>query len=304
MIRVADATNAADLRAILSAVLGASGDPATTSATLASVMRYIQTAAIEWRAWHDGTISDAVLALFIPGGVTSIMFSTPQNGTSASLVAAMDAVIGRRDFFVQAILDCDDPWRAAALTPYGFRRLATLAYLERSAVFPWLEPGGRLSWSDWTTAGADRFAAVVGATYVGSSDCPELAGARPVLSALESHRATGAFDPALWEIGSDACGEDVGCVLVTVDAHEAAAELTYLGVTPAHRGVGAGTELLARGVELGRRSGARRIRVAVDERNAAALRLYARNGFREFARREVWWRKGPVAALGVDNLCR
>jgi mycothiol synthase len=63
------------------------------------------------------------------------------------------------------------------------------------------------------------------------------------------------------------------------EAGEAVAEIGTLGVMPAHRGIGLGRELLRWGIQHLRERGAGDIVLAVEGRNAQALRLYERTGF-------------------------
>src|SRR5205823_4042102 len=64
--------------------------------------------------------------------------------------------------------------------------------------------------------------------------------------------------------------------------------LTYLGIAPADRGCGLGRELTRFAVRRAAAAGAPGMTLNVDLRNVPALRLYAGEGFTEYARREVY----------------
>lgn len=121
------------------------------------------------------------------------------------------------------------------------------------------------------------------ASYVDTKDCPELCGMREATDVLESHKAVGRFDPAIWWLLLEG-DAPVGCALFSVSPEHDSLELVYLGLSVAARGRGIGTAFLD---EALRRLGDRLLMTggvtcAVDTRNTAALRLYQRAGFRRF----------------------
>lgn len=69
------------------------------------------------------------------------------------------------------------------------------------------------------------------------------------------------------------------------------AEVLTFAVDPARRGAGVGRALLDRHLENLERGGARLVFLEVSDDNAAALKLYARAGFKEIGRRENYYQR-------------
>jgi len=223
----------------------------------------------------------------------------PEAGEQAERVDALStacrdladpATLGRETRLAQALPEPGEVWAVRAFLEAGFTKVGDLAYLKRSLSDPL--PAAPEGWPEGVRARqVTRFEADRGAiiraldrSYVDTLDCPELCGLRETADVLESHRATGAFDPALWwivELG----GEPHGCMLLSRAPEHQSVELVYLGLSPELRGRGVGKRLLDLG--LSRLSGetAESVACAVDLRNTPALRLYGRAGFKEFSRR-------------------
>ena len=121
-------------------------------------------------------------------------------------------------------------------------------------------------------------------TYEATLDCPELCGLRDTADVLESHRSTGVFDPALWWLVF-LNEQPHGCMLLNRCPDHGTVELVYLGLSPELRSRRIGSRLLELGLAAIDSTGGTPITCAVDLRNAPALRLYGRLGFREFGRR-------------------
>lgn len=77
------------------------------------------------------------------------------------------------------------------------------------------------------------------------------------------------------------------------------AEILTIAVDPAARRAGVGRDLLRGHLAEVATSGAGRIFLEVDERNAAALALYARFGFATVGRREGYYKKPDGAAAAA-----
>lgn len=84
-------------------------------------------------------------------------------------------------------------------------------------------------------------------------------------------------------------GRVVGKLGIRYDEQTDAGTVIQFDVVPEHRNRGIGTRLLARAEQLIRDRGLRRATLAVEEDNAAALRLYRRLGYREFGREPAEW---------------
>jgi ribosomal protein S18 acetylase RimI-like enzyme len=95
-------------------------------------------------------------------------------------------------------------------------------------------------------------------------------------------RFIGVDTAALWVAVSDAV-QVVGYVLVIVRANTALARLYSMAVAPDWCGKGIGQMLLDRAEEAALDFGAPILRLEVHPKNAAALHLYRKNGYQEFA---------------------
>ncbi|QOJ15361.1 MAG: GNAT family N-acetyltransferase [Planctomycetia bacterium] len=202
---------------------------------------------------------------------------------------------------VQVLLEPDDIERAHLLRTAGLRRMTALQYqhvdLRRPAA-PCAIPGNA-EWVSVESAGDARFCDIIGRTYEGTMDCPELAGFRTVADAYAGHVASREAGPYSWEL-LELGGAPVGVVLVSSGETAGSAELVYCGVVTAQRGRGAGDLLVARAIERARSGRATRLVLAVDDRNAPALRLYARHGLKAIARREVFYAtRSDLARIGL-----
>lgn len=246
-------------------------------------------------------------ALLVPGtGKTAmLLFSHPRACAGAAEEAeraervacgrAACAWAARRDRpgptirLVQALPDAQELWAVRALTETGFRKVGDLAYLRRDAAG--LEKWATLTpqWPEGVVVrnvlGAARgepdreaLIAALERSYISTLDCPELCGLRETGDVLDSHRATGQFDPKLWWLVLWR-GEPHGCLLLSHSPELGSAELVYLGLSPELRGKGIATPLLRMG--LGRVSRLRidHVACAVDLRNTPAMKLYERLGF-------------------------
>ena len=115
-------------------------------------------------------------------------------------------------------------------------------------------------------------------------DCPELCGLRRTDDVIASHLATGVFHPETWWLVFED-GEPEGCVLMSHCPEHDSVELVYLGLSPRLRRRGLGERLLRCAIARCARYSAASVTCAVDRRNAPAVALYERLGFRAFASR-------------------
>lgn len=238
-------------------------------------------------------------------GRTAMVFTSPVVGTAEEreLAAVIDRACRQLDGvrLVQALLEPHERGPMEAFRLAGFRDVGELAYLQR----PWQPSSvGATAWPAGVTVEGWRpgdDALVVEAlerSYVDTLDCPELCGLREAADVLDSHRATGRFDPALWWLVRLE-GRPAGALLLNPCPAQDHTELVYLGVCPELRGRGLGGRLLDMGLSaLGGRAH-RTVTLAVDTRNEPARRVYAQRGFVEFARRFALVR--PADAPGAAN---
>jgi ribosomal protein S18 acetylase RimI-like enzyme len=237
-------------------------------------------------------ILGAVLAVRRPGGAAFLWPPLVRDcdGVSAAAVAReLLETIGRRMdnqhvVFTQCLLDPADAQGSAVLDQGGVPRITDLILLSRSLRTNTVAaPMAELSAEIYTTERENRFARIVELTYAGTLDCPVLAQNRTGEESLESHRATGRFDPEAWRIYRFQ-GRDVGVLLLAEHPERNTWEVAYLGVVHEHRGCGFGRAILQDGLRLAGRSGSSDIEIAVDAGNAPALALYRSLGFAELRR--------------------
>ena len=246
-------------------------------------------------------ILGAVLAVRRPGGA-AFLWPPVVRDTAAWETVSRELLetVGRRVdnqqvVFMQCLLDPADVQGGAALEQGGVPHVTDLILLSRSLGGITAEsPAAELSVECYTAALKSRFARVVERTYAGTLDCPVLAQSRTGEESLDSHRATGRFDPQAWRIYRSQ-GSDVGVLLLAEHPERDRWEVAYLGVVREARGRGIGRAILQDGLRLAEcsgkgRSGSSAIEIAVDAGNAPALRLYRSFGFAELRRFAVYLR--------------
>ena len=129
-------------------------------------------------------------------------------------------------------------------------------------------------------------------SYIDTLDCPELCGMRSMDDVVDSHIATGVFNPRYWLL-IELNAQPVGCCLLTHCPNNSSIELVYLGIGAPARGLGLGRTVLAYGTEQMRHLEAQEVTCAVDTRNIPAMRIYESLGYARFDSR-----LGFVASLG------
>ncbi len=199
---------------------------------------------------------------------------------------------------IQSLPEPDEDWACEAYAASGFTHCGTLAYMRlRLSRSDAMKPAGSTVRDDVSIKPVQalgdiakwrkRMVSGLEASYVDSLDCPELWGVRETADVLDSHLATGEFDPSLWWLVEHAHSAQ-GVALFNPMGDGIGCELVYVGIGPALRGAGLGRTLLSMGIATCAARGLREMTCAVDRRNAPALRLYESLGFREFARREAF----------------
>lgn len=178
----------------------------------------------------------------------------------------------------------------AALERHGFRRVTSVTYLRRvidrnNDLF---DPvGSPLTFEPFDPDHRERIAPVVLATYEGSCDCPELTGSRNDEDLLAGFSGMLSTLPRWWFVARHAT-EAVGVVLFEAGTEPATLELNYLGLVPGVRGRGWSHSMARYAIGFAAAEGQSALTLSVDGRNEPALRLYARHGFREYDRRDVY----------------
>lgn len=243
---------------------------------------------------RGGRLSGAAVTLRLAGRTALLLAANPgehgiELGDQIATVQDALADSSRANLhYIQALAEPTATAKAAAYAAAAFRRLTLLNYLERDARHPWVEPPepAAAHWLAYAAETEASFAATVHATYSGSCDCPEIGPLRPIDDVLAGHRAAGRFDPRLWELALVA-DAPAGCILLS-EVGDDLLEVVYMGVVPAWRGRGVGDLLLRRALWHARARRRARVTLVVDERNAPALRAYARLQFRSVAERVVY----------------
>jgi ribosomal protein S18 acetylase RimI-like enzyme len=258
---------------------------------------------------RSGRVLGAALAVPNPGR-TAMLFGTPPSD------AAQVAAQGRLIDHVCEALRTTEVDLAQALAEPGHRRhheaflagglhdLAMLGYMERPIPRPGEIPPPRwpegVSTAPFREGDEPALIDVLDASYEDTRDCPGLRGLRRTEDILAGHRATGAFEPALWTLLLDG-GVPAGALLLNPAPASRTIELVYIGLALRGRGRGLGAALLRHGLRLAARRADTAVTLAVDEANAPALRLYRGAGFRRVARRRAMIRSVQPIAPGPDR---
>jgi ribosomal protein S18 acetylase RimI-like enzyme len=180
----------------------------------------------------------------------------------------------------QVLIDPRDTSAIALYQSRGFENLAELIYLHRAvraSNYPALPEGHH--WTFYSPQAHGAFGRAIGASYAGSLDCPALNGRRGMEDVIAGHKAAGEFDPRLWHLlCADGHDEPLGVLLLARSARSDALELVYLGITPGARGQGLGELMMRQALAVAGAAGCGLLSLAVDARNAPALKLYYRSG--------------------------
>ena len=249
-----------------------------------------------WVARRRGRLVGALLTQPLAGRAAAVWAPEVVEGWGRSatarrlLASALDHLRAEGLKIAQALLDDSAPLRAAAdLTRGGLPRITTLDYLERDTAIAVEDstPPAEFAWRPYSPGTESEFRDVLQATYAGSLDMPELEGVRSLDDVIAGHRAAGRFEPSRWLVGRVPGEPEAAAVVLLSEIPDRDAwEVAYLGLTPSARGRG-----LARyALEHARRMAAphaHRLELAVDRRNAPAVRLYRTAGFRLFDQRSV-----------------
>lgn len=246
---------------------------------------------VETSAQQGGGSVARTACLAVPGAGRTLMFFT--SAVREELVDELARVIERacdaspNGTLAQALLEPGEGLAQRSFEKAGFGPVGTLDYLsrdrpKRAEIEGWFIENGDLGDGvRMVNAPARDDSALVkalDATYEGTLDCPELCGLRSTRDVIESHRATGVFDPALWWIIEREV-EPLGAVLFNPNPPLSSVELVYMGLSPALRGTGIATRALRHAIASCATRAEKTITCAVDRRNAPARALYERHGF-------------------------
>jgi len=249
-------------------------------------------------AVRDTGLAGAIWARPQTGGVAQVwaprLSAAEPESTFRALFAAADVFLGaRRVRLAQTLLPTDAGPDAERLGAAGFRHVADLLYLvSLPSSFPDAAPATGLEFADDVPTRSERWAWIVEQTYQGTQDCPELNGVRDARDVLAGYRAATSDRPGHWLIAQHkpAGGEprDVGCLFLAEHPESRQWELLYMGLVPEARGHGWGTDMVRHAQWLAAQAGIERLVLAVDARNAPALKAYAAAGFVAWDRRSIF----------------
>ncbi|MGH7213261.1 MAG: GNAT family N-acetyltransferase [Tepidisphaeraceae bacterium] len=241
-----------------------------------------------------GPVLWAILPVLSPGR-TMLLLSPTTSPTSSREAAARSLVQKVIEQYAtldvhlgQVLLDPEEKSAQRLYAACGFRQLAELLYLQRlirgtDTQCPEPAPQGM----EWQTYGPDThalFARAIASTYENSLDCPALNGLRDIDDVIAGHKATGEHDPRLW-VSLVQQGRPQGVLLLSKTPRTDSLELVYLGLAPESRGRGIGDLLMRRAITSAADRELSRLTLAVDSRNAPALKLYYRHGMHRITSR-------------------
>lgn len=253
---------------------------------------------LRWAVEKDIPVG-ASLSMEQPDGVTLVwppVVTTAATDPTAVEHALMTELTARLDAssarLGQILLDPAEITDASVYHQHGFSTVTNLDFLVRELNGTLPEMSAPPDWSTETfdeCRNADRFAAVIEATYLGSQDCPVLEGLRTGREALASHRLSGQFCSDLWILYKVA-EVDVAVVLLNKHPEQSAVELVYFGVIPDARGRGYGRIALIQALNVAAQHGCQLAFLAVDAKNSCAIEVYAQIGFTHLSRRQALFR--------------
>lgn len=276
-----------ETQAALKLVLGNHGRRASDAQVLEflrfAVQRRIDTTAL-WVAEQRDRLLWAVLPVASPGRTVLLFLPSGDGYPGQAAIHLIDAVCAHQQHqgfrLAQALTETPDTAQLQLLLSARFQRMAELVYMQRlvragMAGFT-LPPSLRTV--PYSPASHPLFAATILQTYEQSLDCPGLNGLRDIEDVLAGHRATGEFDPAMWQVilKDD---EPAGVILLSRLRHADSAELVYFGLTPPARGQGLGAAAMEHALAIVARAELSQITLAVDSNNLPALKRYTRHGF-------------------------
>ncbi len=202
-----------------------------------------------WVASARGRIAGVLLSQTLVGQAGAVwapevVSPWGRRRVAAALVrSALEDMTRRGLRIAQALVDRTGPRSASGdLIRGGMPRVTHLTYMARPTKTPLLLPPStpQFRWASYGPETDGEFRAILGATYEGSLDMPELEGVRSLDDVLASHQASGRFDPRRWRIGRlDGEPEAGGIVLLTDQPERESWEVAYLGLAPRARGRGA-----------------------------------------------------------------
>lgn len=236
-----------------------------------------------WVAVDGRRLVWAILPMVSPGRSMLLFASSciapAIRADARRLIETVCSVYQKQIHLAQVLIDPAEPATANLYHSCHFKMMAELIYLQttlRNHLHPSTPPTG-FTWQTYSPALHDQFAATILQTYRESLDCPSLNGMRDIEDIIAGHKAAGAHDPSLWFL---LCENDRprGALLLGPMPQSDTMELVYLGLVPEARGRGLSDVLMRQALAVTSQRRIGRFSLAVDSRNAPAIKLYHRNG--------------------------
>ena len=242
-----------------------------------------------WLAGAGGRLAWAILPVLSPGK-TMLLLTASSRPNWLDPGPLIDAVCQRFAacgiHLAQVLVAKEDPEGQELFVRHRFNEMADLLYLRvavrRNPAPPNLPE--RWSWRNYSPRSHHSFAQTIRESYRESLDCPRLNGMRDIEDIVVGHKATGQFDPRFWFVLLEANVPRAVLLLNRVPRSEFA-ELAYLGLTPPARGRGVGDLVMRHALWTVRQMELSTLALAVDAKNAPALRLYYRHGMQQVGRK-------------------
>ena len=254
-------------------------------------------------------VRQVALAVLGSGRTAMLFISNPDNtrtfGTADTQIneisaAAKAALTGLRAHapdmvaLAQTLIEPEHTWAHRACTDAGMICVGELDYMRKPITNEDLQPRQAPGWPagievrpirtlDPNAIDSDRQALIdaLETSYQDTLDCPELCGLRTMNDVVDSHQASGDFNPSRWHLVYKD-NQPAGCCLLTHMPQSNSVELVYLGIAPIARGLGLGRSLLQYAInQLGPLDIAE-VTCAVDNRNDPAINVYKSLGFERF----------------------
>jgi len=289
-----------EMREALAALLERPGaTPAEIQEQIDALLRYTHRRRVSLEhcmiARERGRLVGACLCIDGAGRLSTVFIPTQSRFLTASavMVGLLEEVARqgrlRNVQLLQATVVPGTRLESEIYSRAGFERLAQMIYMDSDLTQPLRPPQPivDVEWVTYDNAVHPLFARVVQETYEQSLDCVGLNKVRHIEDILASHKAAGEFEPRFWFVARLG-GEPAGVILLSRVPERWALEVVYMGVLPVWRGRGCGVALLHKALATAREQALTTLTLTVDATNAPALKLYARFGFCETARRDVW----------------
>ena len=260
-----------------------------------------------WWAKAGKQTSAAAMVVESPGRIGMLLHSpvgpraSEGDALSRTIAAASIAALEDNLAFVQAMMPENSCAAAKAVTDAGFTHLARLVHMTLDAKAHPGEIDQRISWLAGGQYEEKLLEHVISSTYEGSLDCPALTGLRPVSDIIAGHKSSGIFTPQCWWI-AHFDGHPSGCLLMNdSSSSEQFCEIVYLGVVPQFRGKGIAKAMIAKASAEALRRGKSKIRLAMDDANIYAKRIYVGCGFATTSVQLAYILKAPPKINRVEQ---